>query len=187
MVAPFDGELARLYKRGDTLIPSLFRSAAILVAAVLAVSPVTVWAQPEPAPAACVGKPSHKLPARSTSDASITVVSFGVQGGSLRPWKVDLRLDGSITSEGITITSHRLVDAGNTLKAILALADAEQFFALHRDIGCRGSNAGPDTSARTITIRTSAGSKHVNVYGSCRPGFNQIYALLQQSAGVQQA
>lgn len=181
MAPPFGGELARMYKRGDTLVLSLFRSAPILVTALLAASPVTVWAHSEPALAACVGKPAH-----STSGASITVVSFGVQGGSLRPWKVDLRLDGSITSEGIATTSHRLVDAGNTLKAILALADAGQFFALHKDIGCRGSNVGPGTSARTITIRTSVGSKHVNVYGSCKPGFNQIFALLQPSAGVQQ-
>lgn len=159
----------------------------MFVTALLAVTPMTALAKPMPAPAACVGKPSHKLPAHSAVGASITVVSFGVQGGSLRPWKAELRLDGSITSEGITIASHRLVDSGNTLKAILTLADSEQFFALHRDIGCRGSNAGPDVSARTITIRTSTGSTHVNVYGSCKSGFNQLYALLQQIAGVRQA
>lgn len=169
------------------MIPSLFRSGAIFVTAPLAVTSLTARAQPESAPGACVSKPSHKLPAHSAADASITVVSFGVQGGSLRPWTVELRLDGSITSEGITIASHQLVDAGNTLKAILTLADSEQFFALHRDIGCRGSNAGPDVSARTIIIRTSTGSKHVNVYGSCKSGCNQLHALLQQIAGVRQA
>lgn len=123
---------------------------------------------------------THHLPAGSSS---AKVFSFGVKGGSLRPWSVVLALDGSVTATGITATTQSLASPQDTLNGLLALADAEGFFALSKQIGCPGGG-NPDVSARTIAISTSTGTKRVSVFGTCKTQFNQLYAVLQQVAGT---
>lgn len=123
---------------------------------------------------------SHHLP---TGSSSTKVFSFGVKGGSLRPWSVVLALDGSVTATGVTATTTTLGTPQDTLKGLLALADAEGFFTMSKQIGCPGGG-NPDVSARTIAISTSAGTKRVSVFGSCKAPFNQLYAVLQQIAGT---
>lgn len=123
---------------------------------------------------------AHHLPKGSSST---TVFSYGVKGGSLRPWSVVLTLDGTITANGVDATAHALNTPQDTLNGLLALADAEGFFSMSKQIGCP-SSGGPDTSARTIAISTSVGTKRVSVFGSCKAAFNQLYAVLQQIAGT---
>ena len=123
---------------------------------------------------------THHLP---TGGASIKVFSYGVKGGSLRPWSVVLALDGSVTATGITTATQTLTAPQDTLKGLLALADAEGFFSMSKQIGCPGGG-NPDVSARTITIWTSSGTRRVSVFGACKPAFNQLYAVLQQIAGT---
>lgn len=126
---------------------------------------------------------AHRLPAATGS--AVTVFSFGISGGSLRPWSVDLLLDGSIAGNGTSAANQHLADAKNTLKGLITLADAEGFFSLSGQIGCKGSGAaGPDASAHTITIHTATVTKQVNVYGSCKGKFTQLFAVLSEVAGV---
>ena len=125
---------------------------------------------------------THQFP---QGNASAKVISFGVKGGSLRPWSVVLTLDGSVTASGVDATTHTLTTPQDTLKGLLTLAEAEGFFSMNKQIGCPGSGAaGPDSSARTIAITTSTGTKRVSVFGSCKASFNQLYAVLQQIAGT---
>ena len=154
----------------------------ITAVALLAMTPSLTHASSSRVSASGVARATHHLPA---GNPSARVFTFGVKGGSLRPWSVVLALDGSVTATGVTATTQTLASPQDTLKGLLALADAEGFFALNKQIGCPGSGAaGPDSSARTIAISTSTGTKRVSVFGSCKAPFNQLYAVLQQIAGT---
>lgn len=157
-----------------------FFSAVAMLALVVA-TPDLTHASPNHASSAKRARISHHLPTGSTA---ATVFSFGIQGGNLRPWSVVLALDGSIIATGVVATTHALTTPQDTLKGLLALADAEGFFSLSKQIGCPGGNAGPDISARTIAVSTSTGTRRVSVFGSCKAPFNQLYAVLQQVAGT---
>ncbi len=159
-----------------------FRSlSAVAVLALVATTPGLTQASPSRSSAASRARITHHLP---TGNSSARVFSFGVKGGSLRPWNVVLALDGSITATGVTASTQALTTPRDTLKGLLALADAEGFFAMSKQIGCPGATGGPDTSARTIAISTSTGTKQVSVFGSCKAPFNQLYAVLRQIAGT---
>lgn len=125
---------------------------------------------------------THSLPSGA---GSTRVFSFGVQGGSMRPWTVKLNLDGSIASTGTT-THQKLLDPANTLKGLLALADAEGYFSLKKAVGCLGTGSNPDVSSRFISIHTATSTKRVQEFGSCAATakYDQIYALLEAAAGL---
>ncbi len=132
-------------------------------------------------PVASASPATHRLPKGSPSTV---VFSFGVQGGSLRPWSVTFALGGSIEGFGVTPGMQKLANPSDTLKGLLTLADAEGFFSLSKQIGCSVAG-GPDVSAQTIKVTTSSGSRKVSVYGSCKASFNQLYAVLKQVAGLE--
>lgn len=127
----------------------------------------------------------HHLPSGSGS-TSPTVFTFGVKGGSLRPWSVKLTLDGTITGTGTTTGRQSLADAKNTLAGLLALADAEGFFSLKKTIGCLPGAGNPDVSRRFISIHTSVGTKRVNQLGSCAATakYDQLFAVLEGAGSV---
>jgi hypothetical protein len=158
-----------------------FRSlSAVAVLALAVATPELTQASPSQSSPAGRARVTHHLP---TGSPSTRVFSFGVKGGNLRPWSVVLALDGSITATGVTTTTQALTSPQDTLKGLLALADAEGFFAMSKQIGCPGGG-NPDVSARTIAISTSTGTKRVSVFGTCKAPFNQLYAVLQQIAGT---
>lgn len=158
-----------------------FRSVfGIAALALVAMTPALTHASSSQIRASRVARLSHHLPAGSSS---AKVFTFGVKGGSLRPWSVVLALDGSVTATGVTATTQTLTSPQDTLKGLLALADAEGFFTMSKQIGCPGGG-NPDVSARTIAISTSTGTKRVSVFGTCKAPFNQLYAVLQQIAGT---
>jgi hypothetical protein len=156
---------------------SLFGIAAL---ALVAMTPALTHASSGHASTSGVARLTHHLPAGSSS---AKVFTYGVKGGSLRPWSVVLALDGSVTATGVTATTQTLTSPQDTLKGLLALADAEGFFTMSKQIGCPGGG-NPDVSARTIAISTSTGTKRVSVFGTCKAPFNQLYAVLQQIAGT---
>jgi hypothetical protein len=159
----------------------LFRSLVGVGAfALVATTPALTHASSSQVRASSVARVTHHLPAGSSS---AKVFTFGVKGGSLRPWSVVLALDGSVTATGVTATTQTLTAPQDTLKGLLALADAEGFFTMSKQIGCPGGG-NPDVSARTIAISTSTGTKRVSVFGTCKAPFNQLYAVLQQIAGT---
>jgi hypothetical protein len=149
----------------------------------LAALPFTAFAGQNHGTPTVPPKQAHQLPAAAGSP--VPVFSFGISGGSLRPWSIDLLLDGSIAGNDISAANQHLVDARNTLKGLMALADGEGFFSLSTQIGCKGSGAaGPDASAHTITIHTATVTRQVSVYGSCKGKFTQLFAVLSAVAGV---
>jgi hypothetical protein len=158
-----------------------FRSlSAVAVLALAVATPELTQASPSQSSPAGRARVTHHLP---TGSSSAKVFSFGVKGGSLRPWSIVLALDGSITATGVTTSTQALTTPQDTLKGLLALADAEGFFTMSKQIGCPGGG-NPDVSARTIAISTSTGTKRVSVFGTCKAPFNQLYAVLQQIAGT---
>ena len=158
-----------------------FRSSfGIAALALVAMTPALTHASSSQVSASGVARVTHHLP---TGSSSSKVFSYGVRGGSLRPWSVVLSLDGSVTGNGITASTQMLTSPQDTLQGLLALAEAEGFFSMSKQIGCPGGG-NPDVSARTIAISTSTGTKRVSVFGTCKAPFNQLYAVLQQVAGT---
>lgn len=133
--------------------------------------------------AAHTGRAVHHLPGESSGGSPVTVFTFGITGGNIRPWSVELHLDGSVTASGINVNSQTLQDPKNTLNALMKLADAESFFSLPSTIGCPGLG-NPDVAARTVTIHSSGQTRRVVAHGSCRTHFNELYDVLVQLVGA---
>lgn len=125
----------------------------------------------------------HSLPKAGTG--LNIVYSFGTSGGNIRPWNVNISLDGTVHSSGVTTSVQQLPDAKNTLKALMALADVQGFFSMKSQNSCSGSLPNPDAGSHNIAITTSTGTKRVSVFGSCKGKFNGLYDLLEAAAGVQ--
>lgn len=147
---------------------------ALVAAVLLAVLPMNAHAASTP--------PRHSLPKPGTG--LNLVFSFGVTGGNIRPWNVNISLDGTIHSSGITTSVQQLPDARNTLKALMALADAQGFFSMKSQNTCSNPIPNPDSGSHNIAITTSTGTKRVSVFGSCKGKFNGLYDLLAAAAGV---
>jgi hypothetical protein len=158
--------------------------AALLAATALAAAlPLGTLARTTHASARASAPATHSLPSGA---GSTRVFSLGVQGGSLRPWSVKLNLDGSIAPTGPVTVHQTLVDPKNTLKGLLALADAEDYFALKKTVGCLSGAGNPDVSSRFISIHTATVTKRVQEFGSCAATakFDQLYAVLEAAAGM---
>jgi hypothetical protein len=151
---------------------------ALAALPLLAAPPAHALAATHPGSAAQV----HHLP--SAGSSPVTVFSFGIKGGTLRPWSVSVGLDGSIAGVGVQPFTDKLADPQSALSGLLTLADAEGFFSMGKVVGCTTSVANPDVSARSIKIKTSTGTKSVSAYGTCNAKFNQLYAVLEGVAGV---
>lgn len=108
-----------------------------------------------------------------------TVFTFGVRGGNIRPWSVQLASDGSVTASIVTVGDAHLPDGHNTIIGLKVLAKAEQFGAMSRQTNCTGTL--PDIASRYITYK----GKTVAVHGACVSHFNQLYAVLYNTADVQ--
>ena len=113
------------------------------------------------------------------------IISFGIEGGNIRPFQVTIDGDGTIVMSNQGVHSRRLVDPKDTLNGFLKLADAEGFFSLPAQTGCQGTL--PDVGSRFISIQANGDSKRVSVHGSCLTAFDQLYAVLQAAIGVGQS
>jgi hypothetical protein len=160
-------------------------SAGIVATALLIAVPYSALAHSSLTVSASAPSRAHSLP-KASGSTTVKVFTFGIKGGSMRPWTVTLNLDGSVSASGTTAGHDKLIDSQNTLKALLTLADAEGFFSMHKAVGCLGGGINPDVSSRFITIHTSSGTKRVNGYGLCAATskYDGLYALLQAAAGV---
>jgi hypothetical protein len=147
---------------------------ALVAALLLPVLPATTHAASSSA--------KHSLPKPGTG--LNIVYSFGVTGGNIRPWNVNISLDGTVHSSGITPSVQQLPDAKNTLKALMALADAQGFFSMQGTNSCKGSIGTPDSGSHNIAVTSSTGTKRVSVFGSCKGKFNGLYDLLEAVAGI---
>jgi hypothetical protein len=108
--------------------------------------------------------------------------AFGRKGGNIVPAKVSIGKDGRVTTTGAVKTT--LTQASLPLRNGLArLARAEGFFTMPASIACPGVN--PDIASNFVTVTAGGKSRTVTVHGSCRPAFEELYAVLTASVGAQ--
>ena len=105
---------------------------------------------------------------------------LGREGGNIRPLKVSIAGDGTVTVSGMA-TSTQLHLSGDALNGLLKLANAEGFFAMPAQMVGHGL---PDIAGRYITIHTSSMTKSVHVRFVRNAAFDQLYAVLLAAAGV---
>lgn len=160
-----------------------FLSAAAAAMALCGAVPLAAASPQSSLAASCPTAKTHTLP---KGTAGTTVFRFGVRGGNLRPWSIKLHLGGAIEASGATTTRTTVGDTKNALNALLALADAQGFFAMKANIGCLAGAGNPDASGRFLSIHTSAGTKTVKEFGSCAATakYDGLFDVLEASAGV---
>jgi hypothetical protein len=162
-----------------TPLAPILAAAAIL--AVLAVTPLTALAGHSHAGTTCrTTTKKHRFVAAAQGTPAIV---FGITGGNIRPWSVTINVNGAVSVDGwVTVQNKSLTSSTNTLKGLLSLAETEGFFSMRSVTRCSGVL--PDVASRFISIHTSTGGKRVTVHGSCNAGFEQLYAVLQNSVGL---
>ena len=119
--------------------------------------------------------------AARASRHSGAVFTFGRSGGNIQPFTVVIARDGSISSSGAAPASLAPRASLDAVDGLVALARAEDFYALPTLVLCPGSL--PDVAGQFVTIKTGTASKKVTVRGSCRTGFTQLYAVVSAVAG----
>jgi len=124
---------------------------------------------------------AYQLPPNATP--STTIVTFGIKGGNILPWKAVFKYGGSVKVIGRSKTRTHLTDPENTLNGIITLANAEGFFSMPSTTNCTGTL--PDVASTYIAIKTTSGTKRVQVHGGCVPKFTQLADVLFQLAGVE--
>jgi hypothetical protein len=116
------------------------------------------------------------LAAPSAAATSGPSFAFGRGGGNIVPMNVRIAATGKVTVDGRP--SGRLTRA--KLRALLAVALAQRFFALPRQIRCR--NALPDFATLYATVRSGTRARTVSERGSCSKRFERVYAALAAAA-----
>ena len=107
--------------------------------------------------------------------------AFGRTGGNIIPFKVTIGRDGRVTTTG---SGHvTLTQASTALRNGLAkLAQVEGFWTLPTFIACTGTN--PDVAAHFVTVSAGGKTRTVTSHGSCKPAFEELYAVLSASVGA---
>jgi hypothetical protein len=107
---------------------------------------------------------------------------FGTKGGTRVPFRVTISTTGIVTVAGarqlgpVTVTKP-------ALDGLLRLARAGGFYKLAKQIRCPNQPGG--LSTLYIRVHTSKIDKTVYEYGACRPGFDELFALLKAAAAIQ--
>jgi hypothetical protein len=114
--------------------------------------------------------------------ASQPAVQFGIQGGNIRPWSVNIGADGTVTASGINARNQHLTNPQQALNGFLAAADMEGFFTMSGTQRCSGTL--PDIASSFVAVHTTRGDKRVQVHGGCNSSFNQLFALLTNMADL---
>ncbi len=148
--------------------------AALLLALAL---PFTALASPN------VAAGHKRYPVHLKSSYGQATITFGIEGGNLRPWSVTVNYSGSIVANDYRkpMNTH-LYDPKNSMNGLQKLADAEGFGAMPAERQC--GSALPDVASRFVTIITAAGTHKVSVRGLCNRQFNELWAVLASTAGL---
>jgi hypothetical protein len=107
--------------------------------------------------------------------------AFGRTGGNVIPAKIAIGRTGRVTTTGAVHAT--LAQASLPLRNGLArLAQAEGFFTMPALVTCPGVN--PDVAANFVTVSAGGRTHTVTSHGSCRPAFEELYAVLSASVGA---
>lgn len=109
--------------------------------------------------------------------------AFGRSGGNIVPFTVRIGRDGRVTSSGPVHVTATAAPLSLPLRNGLAkLAQAEAFFSMPVLISCGGVN--PDVAGRFVTVTAGGKSHTVTAHGTCRPAFEELYAVLSAVVGA---
>ena len=108
--------------------------------------------------------------------------SFGRTGGNIVPYTVTIGRNGTVSANGPV--QPTATTASIPLRNGLAkLARAEGFFTMTTSIFCAKVN--PDVASQFVTISAFGKTRTVTAHGTCSAPFEELYAVLSASVGVQ--
>jgi hypothetical protein len=113
----------------------------------------------------------------STAGAATTRPSFvfGRYGGNIIPTTIRIAATGRVSVDG----ARRGTLAQTKLRALLAVAVRERFFALPKKIVCPGQL--PDFATLYVTVRDGTRIRTVTDRGNCHKRFLRVYVALQSA------
>jgi hypothetical protein len=109
--------------------------------------------------------------------------AFGRTGGNIVPFTVKVGRDGRVTTSGpvhVTATDAPLVLP--LRNGLARLAQAEGFFSMPALISCGGVH--PDVAGRFVTVTAGGKTRTVTAHGSCKPAFEELYAVVSAAVGA---
>jgi hypothetical protein len=107
-----------------------------------------------------------------------TLYAFGRTGGNIRPFTVNIGVDGAVKVNG-PIQAQRRRLTHRQLTALAAALQRARLSTLPPTTLCTGTL--PDIAARAITAPVGRVTKTVLVRGDCKPGFNAAFAALSSA------
>jgi hypothetical protein len=111
--------------------------------------------------------------------------AFGRTGGNIVPFRVSVGKDGRVTASGaVTVTATGTALSLPLRNGLAKLAQAERFFSMQTFISCAGVN--PDVAGRFVTVSAGGKSRTVTARGTCKPAFEELYAVLSAAVGAGQ-
>jgi hypothetical protein len=111
--------------------------------------------------------------------------AFGRTGGNIVPFKVSIGKDGRVTATGpVNVTGTGSPLSLPLRNGLAKLAQAEGFFSMPALISCGGVN--PDVAGRFVTVAAGGKSRTVTEHGTCKPAFEELYAVLSAAVGAGQ-
>ena len=124
------------------------------------------------------------LPAAGTArTAAPPLFAFGRIGGNIEPFRIAIRLNGTIAHSGpVRLARPHVRLSKAKLAALLRYARTQRFWSLRRRTLCRVSL--PDVASLYVTIHTGTRTRTVTVRGDCSPRFARIYRALASAATV---
>ncbi len=111
-------------------------------------------------------------------------ISFGRSGGNIRPMKVDIYGDGTISYQGAAPVLAHYTITPEAVLGLQRLANAEGFWTLPSVI--TGTHVLPDLATLSITVRAGCASttKTVQVRGGQLGSFTELYDTLSAATAV---
>jgi hypothetical protein len=112
-----------------------------------------------------------------------TVIEFGRTGGTTQPFSFTIAADGKIAAQGNTIVAKIDHIAPTTVKALLKLANVENFWVLPE---VNNQSLNPDIAAQHIEIVLPCTKRRVEARGGTSGGpFAELYQLLTELVQAQ--
>lgn len=111
-------------------------------------------------------------------------ISFGRQGGNIRPMKVSIADSGTITYDGANPVTTTYTISAAAVQGLQRLAGAEGFWSMPSLASAPGVL--PDIATRFISLRMgcSTATYTVRVHGGGVPAFDELYDTLTAATGI---
>ena len=155
--------------------------AATFLVGLLAVPAFVTPAVAHPSPRAAANLPC--IPA-GHGPSDTPSISFGRSGGNIRPMKVNIYGDGTITYQGAAPALTQYAITPEAVLGLQRLANAEGFWTLPSVI--TGTQVLPDLATLSITVRAGCAptTKTVQARGGQLGGFTELYDTLSAATAL---